>query len=246
MKRPANLLGKGDSNTKLRKNGRHFETFGLSLAPHTMGGYQVCAFAGECKGPCLVHTGNGHTFKGVNAGRVNRKRLYFEERDWFLSRLNQEIENKVKTAGKRRKRVAIRLNVFSDVSWEKIAPKLFENGAQFYDYSKNPKRWGNVLPNYWITFSRDERNEHHATRILDSGGNAAVVFYNEGRGYVGNRSKFQTLPDTWNGFPVIDGDRTDLRFEDPRGVVVGLRLKAATTANRQQAIDSGFAVPSLL
>jgi len=246
MKRPANLLGKGDSNTKLRKNGTHFETFGLSLAPHTMGGYQVCPFAGACMDPCLVHTGNGHTFKGVNAGRVNRKRLYFEQREWFLTRLNREIQNKVKTASNRRKRVAIRLNVFSDVTWEKIAPQLFENGAQFYDYSKNPKRFGNVLENYWVTFSRDERNDKHAVRILDSGHNAAVVFYNPGRGFVGNRSKFQTLPDTWKGFPVIDGDTTDLRFEDKRGVVVGLRLKAATTTNRQKAIDSGFAVPSFI
>jgi len=246
MKRPTNLLGKGDSNTKLRKNGRHFETFGLSLAPHTMGGYQVCAFAGECKGPCLVHTGNGHTFKGVNAGRVNRKRLYFEEREWFLSRLNREIENKVKTAGKRRKRVAIRLNVFSDVTWEKTAPQLFDHRAQFYDYTKNPKRWGNVLENYWVTFSRDERNEHHATRILESGGNAAVVFYNDGRGYVSGGAHLQALPKTWNGFRVIDGDKTDLRFEDPRGVVVGLRLKAASYSARQKAIDSGFAVPSFI
>tara|TARA_Y100001973_G_C5147688_1_gene306318 strand:- start:243 stop:983 length:741 start_codon:yes stop_codon:yes gene_type:complete len=246
MKRPTRLLGKGDKNTKMRKSRRAFETFGLALAPHTMGGFNVCPHAGGCRQSCLFDTGNASVFPNINAARINRKKLYFEDRDWFLSRLNREIANKVKSAGKRRKRVAVRLNMYSDITWEKISPQLFDHRAQFYDYTKNPKRWGNVLPNYWVTFSRDERNEHHATRILDSGGNAAVVFYNEGRGYVGNRSKFQTLPDTWNGFPVIDGDRTDLRFEDPRGVVVGLRLKAATTANRQQAIDSGFAVPSFI
>jgi hypothetical protein len=33
------------------------------------------------------------------------------------------------------------------------------------------------------------------------------------------------LPATWNGITVIDGDISDLRFLDPRGVIVGLRGK---------------------
>jgi len=246
MKRPTRLLGSGDKNTKLRKSRRAFETFGLAIAPHTMGGPNVCPHAGGCRQSCLVDTGHASVFRGINAARINRKKLFFEDRDWFLSRLNREIGNKVRSAGRRRKRVAVRLNMFSDITWEKISPQLFDNRAQFYDYTKNPRRWGNVLENYWVTFSRDERNEHHATRILESGGNAAVVFYNDGRGYVSGGAHLQTLPDTWNGFRVIDGDKTDLRFEDPRGVVVGLRLKAASYSARQKAIDSGFAVPSLL
>jgi hypothetical protein len=38
---------------------------------------------------------------------------------------------------------------------------------------------------------------------------------------------------------------TDLRYEDKRGgYVIGLRLKAKTRKDRQNAIDSGFAVLS--
>ena len=33
------------------------------------------------------------------------------------------------------------------------------------------------------------------------------------------------LPTHWNGFPVINGDENDLRFLDPKGVVVGLKAK---------------------
>jgi hypothetical protein len=59
---------------------------------------------------------------------------------------------------------------------------------------------------------------------------------------VGNRSKYQGLPSEWNGFKVIDGDISDLRFQDETGVVIGLRLKASNNANRAKAIASGFAV----
>ena len=35
------------------------------------------------------------------------------------------------------------------------------------------------------------------------------------------------LPETWNGRPVIDGDLSDLRFLDSRGVIVGLKAKGS-------------------
>jgi len=46
-------------------------------------------------------------------------------------------------------------------------------------------------------------------RILNKGGNVAVVFRGE-------------LPKSYLGFPVVNGDDTDLRFLDPKGVIVGL------------------------
>ena len=48
--------------------------------------------------------------------------------------------------------------------------------------------------------------------MLSIGINVAVVF----------RS---VLPKTWKGFEVIDGDKTDTRFLDKSGVVVGLTAK---------------------
>jgi hypothetical protein len=49
--------------------------------------------------------------------------------------------------------------------------------------------------------------------VLAAGGNVAVVF------------RSPPLPATWNGYPVVDGDQTDLRFLDGTNVVVGLKAK---------------------
>jgi len=36
---------------------------------------------------------------------------------------------------------------------------------------------------------------------------------------------FHKVPETYLGRPVINGDETDLRFLDPKGVIVGLKAK---------------------
>jgi len=63
--------------------------------------------------------------------------------------------------------------------------------------------------------------------ILGQGGNVAIVFRGE-------------LPKTWNGFDVIDGDESDLRFLDKKGVVVGLVEKGLAKKDK-----SGFVVEPL-
>ena len=63
--------------------------------------------------------------------------------------------------------------------------------------------------NYHLTFSRSENNDKKCEMVLLMGGNVAVVFRNQ-------------LPKTWKGFEVVNGDETDLRFLDKKGVVVGL------------------------
>ena len=67
--------------------------------------------------------------------------------------------------------------------------------------------------NYHLTFSRSECNEAQCLEVMARGGNVAAVF--------------AAPPAQWNGRPVIDGDKSDLRFLDPRGVVVGLTAKGA-------------------
>jgi hypothetical protein len=58
-----------------------------------------------------------------------------------------------------------------------------------------------------------EDNEAQALEVLNQGGNVAVVF----------RDK---LPKSYLGFQVVNGDKTDLRFLDPKGgVIVGLKAK---------------------
>jgi hypothetical protein len=105
------------------------------------------------------------------------------------------------------------------VAWEREHPALFAGFplVQFMDYTKDVSR---VLDparpaNYHLTFSRSESNDDECRRVLAAGHNVTVVF---------RRPPF---PATFWGWPVIDGDKNDLRFRDPSPCVVGLKAKGA-------------------
>ena len=55
---------------------------------------------------------------------------------------------------------------------------------------------------------------------------------------------FDKLPKKWHGYKVIDGDLSDLRHLDPKGVIIGLKYKKLTGsgANNNKAFENGFAV----
>ena len=53
------------------------------------------------------------------------------------------------------------------------------------------------------------------------------------------------LPETWHGFAVIDGDKSDERRLDPAGVVVGLRAKGHKW-RRPGGNDAGFIRPAVV
>lgn len=233
------LLGEGDLNPKTAKN--EVVTMGLSLYPAQGIGFgNVCPFAKTCLKSCLAHQGQGPV-PSVAGSRVAKTVLYYLARDWFLAKLNREL------AAFRAKYppdtvVGVRLNMFSDIPWEHHGVIDAHPGISFYDYTKNPRRWGAVRPNYWVTFSYDGTNDDAALRVLQAGGNVSVVFYLETDGAAcGKAAHRQPLPESWRGFPVIDGGVTDWRPDDPRGVIVGLRLLARTYADRAAGIDTGFA-----
>jgi hypothetical protein len=109
-------------------------------------------------------------------------------------------------------RPAVRLNATSDQP--KMALRMAEQfpNIQFYDYTKIKEVFDWSLPkNYYPTFSRSETNWDECVEILDGGGNVAVVFTNR--------------PNYYKGHEVINGDESDLRFLDKRGVIVGLSAK---------------------
>jgi hypothetical protein len=227
------LLGKGDSNFKLSKSdnsGKGYLTYGLSLAPSKSSGYNTCPNASPgCAAACLFTAGMG-VFKNVQAGRIAKTKAFFEHRQEFLLRLKSELVSANKRAKKLDKHLAVRLNVLSDIKWEAVCPSLFSQfpDVQLYDYTKNVGRMFNYLsgkfpPNYHLTFSRSEINEKECLEILKMGGNVTVVF--------------DSLPSHWNGYPVWDGDQTDLRFLDPKGHVIGLKMKGQAKKDK-----TGFVV----
>lgn len=217
------LLGKGDSNAKLAKSdasGAGYLTVGLSLAPAKLSGFNVCPNASNgCRKACLFFAGQG-AFSTVKTARIAKTRAFFQQRPLFLAMLRRELTQHVKRARLRGKRLAVRLNVLSDIPWEQVAPGLMHDfpEVQFYDYTKSVKRAiyfaeGKLPRNYHLTFSRSESNANAVQEILQTQCNVAVVFSSK------------NLPAVWNGRPVISGDETDLRFLDPAGSIVGLYAK---------------------
>ena len=135
--------------------------------------------------------------------------------------LKDELIKISKKAVLKGEKIAIRLNGTSDIDHLDLLKRYsgidfldpFYSSLLFYDYTPNPnyiKKYQNS--NYKLTFSRKEDNEQKCIEILNNGGNVAVVFANE-------------LPKFWQGYPVINGDLTDLRYFDPENVVIGLTAK---------------------
>lgn len=236
------LMGDGDANPKTAKN--TVATMGLSLFPADGIGFgNICPFAKVCVTPCLARQGQGPV-PNVQGPRVAKTVLWHLARDWFLAKLNREL-SRFRDSVTADDIAGVRLNMFSDIPWEHYGVIDEHPGIMFYDYTKNPRRGGKMIrENYWVTFSYDGHNWDDAQRILSAGGNVSAVFYNPvpaGVAVCGKAAHRQTLPKTYRGFSVIDGGETDWRWDDPRGVWVGLRLLARTYESRNDAIESGFA-----
>ena len=220
-----------------------YKTYILYMSPFTANskGINVCSHASKgCADSCLFSSGYGGMYTSVMQGRVNKTEFFLRDRFAFLNKLKGEIERAIKL-NEGKNIVTFRLNGTSDLPYEKY--RVFDNNTknifemfsdvQFYDYTKNWKRFEKQLPsNYHLTFSRSETNHDKSMEILNKGFNVAIVF--------------DKLPETFAGVPVINGDENDLRFKDPKGVVVGLKYKKNTGLNGRlkniQAFESGFVV----
>ena len=184
----------------------------LYLAPAKISGYEVCPRrSAGCTEACLYTAGMG-AFSNVQQARIKKTKQFFEDRDNFLMQLRKDITALVRKAKKTNMTPAIRLNGTSDIEWTRFGIMEEFPDVQFYDYTKVLNRLKQPIPkNYHITFSKSEDNEMDCRWALNLGFNVAVVF--------------NKLPETYFARPVISGDETDVRFEDARGVIVGLTAK---------------------
>jgi len=212
----------------------------IYMAPYNLSGKNVCPGASAgCAAACLNTAGRG-AMGVVQKARLKKTNRFFEDRQQFLWDLAGEISNLERQAKAKGLKAAVRLNGTSDLPYEryklsgtkrrdsdKNIMEMFPN-VQFYDYTKLENRIvGQTLPaNYHLTFSRAEDNDHKLEDVLKHT-SAAVVFSGE-------------LPETWRGYPVIDGDEHDARFTDAGpGVIIGLTAKGKARHD-----SSGFVVPS--
>lgn len=231
------LLGWGQDNPKTKKNG--ITTVYISVTPHRVEGLgNMCPYASEgpdgCADPCLHNSGRtmgeSPSADMIRRGRLARRKLYFKHRDVFMAMYHREMPLAVARAEKRGHTLVARLNVLADWDWYAKHPEMITRypSVQFYDYTKDQLKYerflrGEYAPNYHLTFSRDGHwNEPKCLEYLAKGGSVTAVFkvkYNPSNGTK------DLLPATYLGYPVIDGDESDLRFLDPKGCWIGLRAK---------------------
>lgn len=205
----------------------------LHLAPSDVSGViNTCPWASAgCKAACLNTAGRGR-FDSIQQARINKTKRLVQDRAAFLEDLFKDHVSLSRKAAKLGKNPVSRLNGTSDLPWHHIKIKDNKNifqlfpHVQFYDYTKDLKRLKALhampISNYNVTFSCSESNWDECIEALKLGFNVAVVF--------------DSIPETYQGYEVINGDDHDLRFLDKQGGVI-IGLKAKGKAKKDQ---SGF------
>lgn len=229
------ILTNPTANSKISKSiKKGFLTYGIHLAPFNLSGFNVCANASAgCASACLNTAGRGR-MTNIQKARIAKTKRFFSDKKLFLQQLSKEIKSAIKSADKKQMTACFRLNLTSDLPWEAIkldGLSLIETfpDVQFYDYTKSFKRAkkfadGEMPKNYHLTFSRSECNDNLCDILKDLGVNIATVFRN-------------SLPATYKGLPVVDGDETDLRFLDGESKIIGLVEKGLAKKD-----ETGFVI----
>lgn len=204
----------------------------IYLAPAKMSGYEVCPLrTEECTLLCLNESGHnriGTKTNRINNSRIKKTRLFFEQRDFFVNWMIEEIKSAKAKAEKNGLRFSVRLNNTSDLSPESFYTKIdgkYKNileifpDVQFYDYTKIPKRVKLMekYHNYDVTFSFSGENMLDCITFLTNQTTRVAMV-------------FKKVPEFYMGFKVIDGDKYDMRYLDEKNVIVGLKFK--TTRNK--------------
>jgi hypothetical protein len=209
-----NVLGiNADAKTK---KGLKFEylTGIVYLAPSKLSGIDMCPMASDgCASACLFTAGRGALYS-ITRARIVKTLAYHFDKPRFINTVKKSIQSLIIEAKNKGLTPIVRLNGTSDILWEHNTDIIQSfPDCQFYDYTKINQRFKLGIPsNYHLTFSVSETNEIRARQVLAHGGNVAMVFRKE-------------IPTTLWGYTVVNGDETDLRFNDPKNVIVALKAK---------------------
>ncbi len=200
----------------------------IYFSPANRSGYEVCpGRSPECSAACLNMSGHNRMDiheNRINNTRIKKTKLFFEEREFTVRWIIQEIANAKWKAEQEGRRFSVRLNNTSDISPEEFYVinksgqkrnllQLFPD-TQFYDYTKIASRIELIkkYPNYDLTYSFNGYNEDICKGMLRHNVRVAVVFNG-------------VLPETFMDHPVINGDLYDMRYKDRTDVIAGLHYK---------------------
>ena len=220
------------ANPKIQKGTKlGYLSFILHLAPADLSGKETCPKrTAGCTAACLNTAGRGGMFKRgettnmIQKARIRKTQYFFNNRAEFMADLVNDIKKAIRFAERKGLTPVFRLNGTSDLSWEKYDVvlgfnifELFPN-VQFYDYTKVLGRKVAQYPNYHLTFSKADGNDADVAEALLQGMSVVAVY--------------DKIPE---GVP--SADETDLRFLDPKGIMLGLKAKG-----RAKKDYSGFVI----
>lgn len=226
-------IGNNAKTIKSDKGGEYLTAIMYLSPADSVKGINVCAMAklAACINGCLHYAGRAQIFPAIHAARIRKTEFLRDDPIGFVDQMARDIRFALKKAIKMGVKLAVRPNGTSDIPWENMRGsngltlmEMFPD-VQFYDYTKLPNR--KMPANYHLTVSYSEANQAYAEKVKQTRHNIAVVF------------RTKELPAEYLGRKVINGDKTDLRFLDESGVVVGLYAKG--TAKKDY---SGFVIDS--
>ena len=221
------------ANPKIQKGtAKGYLSFILHLAPADLSGRETCPKrTAGCTAACLNTAGRGGMFRRgentnvIQKARIRKTKYFFDNRAAFMQDLIQDMVKAMNYAAKKGLTPVFRLNGTSDISWEKYVvngqgDNIFQmfHMVQFYDYTKVLGRKVKHIPNYHLTFSKADGNDSDVAEALLQGMSVVAVY--------------DKVP---AGVPSADED--DLRFLDPKGIMLGLKAKG-----RAKKDYSGFVI----
>ena len=231
------LLGVGTNAKTIKGDGDEYLTAILYMTPYKVmidgKSFNSCSMAEQasCIDGCLYTAGRG-AFNNVQTARQRKAEWFYRDRDSFMHQLVIDIAKFANYCRKRDIQPCVRLNGTTDIRWELILIdgknifQIFPN-VQFYDYTKIPNRKVSHLNNYHLTWSYSAANPKYEQYFDEAIQNMPVA--------VVVRTPYPH--ETWKGYKVVDGDKDDLRFLDPKQSIVALYAKG-----RARKDQSGFVV----
>lgn len=211
------------TNAKLDKAVPGWTVLGLQLLPGPAGGHgDVCPERGACYASCLAWAGRG-AMASVREARKRRTALLFEHPEAFAGMLDSELLRATCGAIARAERLAVRLNVLSDIRWNddsrllpvyRVLRRHAAGGVVFYDYTKRLERPDRTLYGSpaRVCYSWSERS-------------ITVPEWADWVAAVCREGAENSLPGRLIGWQsphgcMSDGDKDDLFFLRPRGIQI--------------------------
>jgi hypothetical protein len=225
-------IGQINNGAKHKKAYKYKElVYTIYFAPARSCGYEACpGRTKECTAACLNMSGHNRMdakHEMINKSRIKKTKLFFEEREFIVRWIIEEITNGIMKANRLGYEFSVRLNNTSDISPEdfyiieygtkKNILQLFPE-VMFYDYTKQINRIELLkkYSNYDLTYSFNGYNIDICMGMLRRNIRVAIVFNG-------------VLPETFLDYPVIDGDLYDMRYRDKTNVICGLHYKKTRT-----------------